>query len=310
MFHRLPSPSSLRTFEAAARLLSFKRAAEELNVTPTAVSHQIRSLEEFLNIDLFIRRTRAVDLTPNGEKLSKVVHNSFADINQVLEEIRQQKKIINVSATPAFATLRLAPLLQDFHTRHPEITVRLFMGVQPIDLLAEHSVDVAIRYGTAAPVDNALVTQSLAQEMIGAYVAPGRISETEQITDIPLFETEWQDKTFPSVTWHDWMDQTEQTVSNRAEINRFADENFVIQAAIAGQGLALLSNVLADGLVKRNLLTPYRPDIQLHGFQYNILCRKDAYQADKIKTFIDWLKHALDQNEMSHETSFRGSSLN
>ncbi len=170
MFARIPSPSALRTFEAAARLGSFKAAAMELSVTPTAVSHQIRTLEEHLEVPLFIRRTRAVELTASGRRLSEAVHQGFQRIMLALEEVSATESVLTVSTTPAFASLWLVPKLGRFQERHPEFQIQLDTGTSPIDLERDRRVDIAIRYG-AGPYPG-LYTTPLFDETFGAYASP------------------------------------------------------------------------------------------------------------------------------------------
>lgn len=289
MFNKLPSPSSLRTFEVAARHLSFKQAATELNVTPTAVSHQIRSLEEFLNIALFIRRTRAVELTGEGQRLAKVVHNAFADINHMLEELKAEKEILRISTTPAFATLFLAPLLDDFHQHYPDISVQLSMGIDLIDISTDHSIDLVLRYGANSPPEANLCFEKLVQEKMRAYVAPAQQKDYHDLSKAPLLETEWQQQKLARLSWADLLAQE----GTSLKVTRFNDENFVVQAAIAGQGVALLSDVLAKGLIERNLLVLHKGEIDQVGYCYGALCRKEDAEIAKVRVFLAWLKAML-----------------
>jgi len=147
MFGRLPSPSALRTFEAAARLGSFKAAAQELFVTSAAVSHQIRALESQLNVQLFVRKTRLIELTPASAELAPVLTRAFLDIRNTLENILSEGSAITVSTTASFATLRLVPSLIEFYAANPDFRVQLDTTTTPLDLIKERRVDIAIRYG-------------------------------------------------------------------------------------------------------------------------------------------------------------------
>ncbi|MGE2053915.1 LysR family transcriptional regulator [Pseudomonas aeruginosa] len=126
MFASLPL-TALRTFESAARQSSFKAAAEELAVTPTAVSHQIRSLEAWLGVPLFQRLPRKVRLTDCGERLFRSLHGALLEISQSVDTLRPQRSVGNltVSTTPAFAALWLVPRLGRFYAAHPQINLRL-----------------------------------------------------------------------------------------------------------------------------------------------------------------------------------------
>ena len=147
MSQRLPSLISLRAFEAAARLRSFKKAADELAVTAAAISHRIRDLEEFLERPLFIRKVRAVELTPEAERLYLAVHHGFETMAQAIDHIRRpQRAHVTLSATPAFAAKWLVPRLAAFQAQHPDIDLHVHASNAPVDLEAGN-VDLAIRYG-------------------------------------------------------------------------------------------------------------------------------------------------------------------
>ena len=203
MFARIPSPSALRTFEAAARLGSFKAAARELSVTPTAVSHQIRNLEEHLEVPLFIRRTRAVALTESGQRLSEAVHQAFQQITMALEDVSATETVLTVSTTPAFAALWLVPRLSRFEERHPRLRFQLVTSTTPTDLERDRVVDVAVRYGTG-PYPR-LRAHTLADEAFGAYATPDYIERLERWEDAELIETAWQLPGFEDVSWDAWL---------------------------------------------------------------------------------------------------------
>ncbi len=135
MFASLPL-TALRTFESAARQSSFKAAAEELAVTPTAVSHQIRSLEAWLGVPLFQRLPRKVRLTDCGERLFRSLHGALLEISQSVDTLRPQRSVGNltVSTTPAFAALWLVPRLGRFYAAHPQINLRLDTNCEVLDL--------------------------------------------------------------------------------------------------------------------------------------------------------------------------------
>ena len=147
MFAHLPQLNSLRVFDSAARLTSFKAAALELNVTPTAVSHQIRTLEEKLGTLLFVRKTRAIILTPEGEKLARVAYHSLQQISGVLEEISDKQTVLIVSTTTSFAAQWLVPKLENFRRRHSEIRVVVKTSEYLEDLQKDRRIDLAIRDG-------------------------------------------------------------------------------------------------------------------------------------------------------------------
>ncbi|MAW79181.1 MAG: LysR family transcriptional regulator [Parvularcula sp.] len=292
MFERMPSPSALRTFEAAARLGSFRAAAEELGVTPTAVSHQVRALEKALGIALFARRARAVALTQSGDILAVAVGGGLLQIKQALERITAAQATLTVTTTPAFAALRLAPHLPAFYARHPEISVQLLTGAEPVDLRRERQVDIAIRYG-GCPYPE-LHAVPLLGETFGAYGAPGLVETFCSLKDAPLLATRWRRPVLKHVAWKQWLVAAgEEAPTPDLRVVTFDEEYYALQAAVAGQGLVLASSALAGDMVARGLLAPYRPEIQLQGAEYVALCLPERFEAKRVRDFMRWLEAHL-----------------
>ncbi|WP_375204965.1 LysR substrate-binding domain-containing protein [Hyphococcus sp.] len=292
MFERMPSPSALRTFEAAARLGSFRAAAEELGVTPTAVSHQVRALEKALGIALFARRARAVALTQSGDILAVAVGGGLLQIKQALERIAAAQATLTVTTTPAFAALRLAPHLPAFYARHPEISVQLLTGAEPVDLRRERQVDIAIRYG-GGPYPE-LHAVPLLGETFGAYGAPGLVETFCSLKDAPLLATRWRRPVLKHVAWKQWLVAAgEEAPAPDLRVVTFDEEYYALQAAVAGQGLVLASSALAGDMVARGLLAPYRPEIQLQGAEYVALCLPERFEAKRVRDFMRWLEAHL-----------------
>ncbi|WP_375201554.1 LysR substrate-binding domain-containing protein [Hyphococcus sp.] len=292
MFGKMPSPSALRTFEAAARLGSFKAAAEELRVTPTAVSHQVRGLEEALGIALFARRPRAVALTQSGEVLAAAVGSGLLQIRQALERIAAAQATLTVTTTPAFAALRLAPHLPAFYARHPDISVQLLTGAEPVDLRRERQVDIAIRYGHGPYPELHVVP--LLGETFGAYGAPGLVETFGSFKDAPLLATRWRRPVLKDVSWERWLAAANEEASD-LRVVMFDEEYYALQAAIAGQGLVLASSALAGDMVARRLLAPYRPEIRLQGAEYAALCLPERFEAKRVRDFMRWLEAHLNK---------------
>ena len=130
MHSHLPPLNTLKVFNSAAKLNSFKRAAEELNVTPTAVSHQIKLLEETLGVLLFTRKTRAIELTKEGITLAEVTYSIFQQLSNVVNDIASAKNFITVSTTSSFAAMWLVPNLDKFYKQHPNIEIAVKTGEQ------------------------------------------------------------------------------------------------------------------------------------------------------------------------------------
>ena len=288
MFKRIPSPSALRTFEAAARLGSFKDAAAELGVTPTAVSHQIRALEDSLGVALFVRRTRAIELTEQGVALSPAVHEALLGIKSAVEDIVETESVVTITTTAAFAALRLVPKMADFEASYPGIKAQLLTGAGLVDLRRDRRVDVAIRYAVRPHPE--FHETPLISEQFGAYCAPGKFEPHGPYARHPLIETEWKQPLLEHATWATWLGMAGEIVrEDDLTISRYDEEHFVLQAAVAGHGLALASNALVGDMVDRRLLVPFRSDIQIPGGNYTALCTKDRVNTRKIRRFLDWL---------------------
>ena len=288
MFARIPSPSALRTFEAAARLGSFKAAARELSVTPTAVSHQIRNLEEHLEVPLFIRRTRAVALTESGQRLSEAVHQAFQQITMALEDVSVTETVLTVSTTPAFAALWLVPRLSRFEERHPRLRCQLVTSTTPTDLERDRVVDVAVRYGTG-PYPR-LHAHTLADEAFGAYATPDYIERLERWEDAELIETAWQLPGFEDLSWDAWLAAAGLPRPAKLRSQRFDQEHYVVQAGLASQGLVLASSLLVGDLVGRGWLETYRPETRIAGRRYTALSLPSRASSRKVSSFLEWLE--------------------
>ena len=288
MFKGLPSPGALRTFESAARLGSFKQAAAELSVTPTAVSHQIRTLEDALGVQLFARHARRIELTEIGSALAPAFTRGFQEMKTALDEVLTTDPVITVSTTAAFALLKLVPELPSFYAQAPGMRVRIETATHPIDLRHDRNVDVALRYGSG-PYPG-LFALPLVEEEFGAYAAPKRIVKDARLSGATLLETDWQQPVLRDVNWPAWFAHAELKIDDVARIIRFDEEHFVLQAAIAGQGVALASSVLASDMVARELLAPVRPEVQLKGSAYTALCLEETSRSRKVSTFLEWLK--------------------
>jgi DNA-binding transcriptional LysR family regulator len=284
----MPSLLALRTFEAAARLGSFKAAACELAVTPTAVSHQIRSLEDQLEVPLFIRRTRAVELTESGRRLAGAAHQAFQQIALALEDISATETVLTVSTTPAFAALWLALRLWRFQELHPEFRIQLTTSTVPIDLERDRRVDIAIRYGRG--LYPRLHVVPLADETFGAFGTPDYLRRVKKLQDARLIETKWQQAGFEDLSWKTWISAAGLPLGASPRAQRFDQEHYMVQAGLASQGLVLASSLLVADLVRRGWLEQYRPEVRIPGRMYTALCLPGRASIRKVSCFLEWLR--------------------
>lgn len=288
MFAKLPL-TALRGFESAARLGSFKAAAQELNVSPAAISHQVKSLEAFLGVLLFERSSQSVRLSADGERLQPFMHRALLDIQhglQVLSPPCTAQSLV-VSTTPAFASLWLIPRLGDFHQLHPDIDVRLHTSNDVVDLQRDASIDLAIR--ALFTPDPQLFEQPLLDEYFGVYCRPGWQPPTTG-SPVELIDVPWLSSAKVAVDWPVWCAKAE-TLGwlENARFRRYDEEQHALQAAVAGHGLVLASNVLVAEVVGRGELGEYRPEIRLAGARYTVVCVPGRERQAAVRGFREWL---------------------
>jgi DNA-binding transcriptional LysR family regulator len=288
----------LRAFEAAARLGSFKAAAEELYVTPTAISHQIRSLESTLGVGLFERKTRSVELTDVGRALAPALTRGFLEIRSALENALEQVSVITLSTTPAFATLRLVPELPKFYELEPDIRIQIDTSTQPVDLHRDRGTDLAIRYSVQVP--EGLAHIPLVAERFIALAAPA-LAGTDFTEEGTLLETRWQQPVLGDVSWKDWFAAAGLPPPDESRLVTFDEELYVLQAAIAGRGVVLASSVLAADFIARGLLQPVREDVALPGAGYRALALPGTVDNRKIQAFLDWLQDSFSGTPASQQ---------
>jgi LysR family glycine cleavage system transcriptional activator len=298
---RLPSLSALRAFEAAARLRSFKKAADELSVTATAVSHRIRVLEADLERPLFLRKVRAVELTMDGEALFAAVHSGFQTITSVVAQLRHPSRAsVTLSATPAFAAKWLVPRLAAFQTTYPDIDLRIHASNAPVDLNAG-TADLAIRYGQGQGEGT---TASLFLKDRFAPVASPALAKTigSDVARWPLIHFDWHRPLPVDLTWTAWAIQTGSPLSGVTAGIRYSEESHAILAAVAGQGVALLSMLLVEDELRLKLLqTVAEPPLQ--GLAYYLLKPARRALPGAVSTVEGWLMRVANGEEPTRDHS-------
>ncbi|MCK5576344.1 MAG: transcriptional regulator GcvA [Sphingomonadales bacterium] len=301
MARQLPPLNAVRVFEAAARHLSFTRAAQELNVTQAAVSHQIKSLEGHLGFRLFRRTGRALMLTDEGQVLFPGVRDSLdglqAAFRLVLDEDGAGSSgVLTVTTVPSFATRWLVPRLKQFRAEQPDIDVRLSASMDLTDLMME-GVDVGVRYGLGSWPG--LQAWWLMEEDVFPVCAPSLLSEGPPLTkpEDLANHTLLQDA---GMDWRIWLDVAGITLEHPDRGPGFFDSTHAIHAALDGQGVWLGRSVLVrDELEAGRLVKPF--DISIPGaYAYWIVCPKADVNRRKVRLFRDWLlseARAMDRSE-------------
>jgi LysR family glycine cleavage system transcriptional activator len=295
---RLPPLISLRAFEAAARHLSFKQAAHELGVTPTAVSHQIRVLEEYCRQPLFRRQPRPLALTSAGEQLFPVLRDGFTGFAKSLQSLGSAPATpgLRLTTTSAFAARWLLPRLPRWRKAHPDIPLDIISTYDVLDLNAGDA-DVAIRYARAKPTDG-LAFQLLRDRfyVVGSPALVGNAAhllQLEELVSFPLIETGWPSDDAEAPTWRRLAREAKASggiPSLASAISlRFEEEVHAIEAVIAGHGLAICSDVLvADELASGKLVR--MSGIVLDGYGFYLVHRPQHPKRAQIEAFLDWAK--------------------
>lgn len=256
-YYDLPSLTALAVFEASARHLSFKQAAAELNVTPGAVSRQIRAIEDELGVPLFVRLSTGVALTSAGEDLYGVLSSSFSRAADVVRTIKRGDRSRNVTlaCTDAFATMWLIPRMPDFWSRHNEISVHHLISDNPREY-RRAEVELRIRYGFGSwPDENAeLLFDETIYPVCGPEFAKVHQDATaESLPDLPLLHVDWVD---PDWTSWDEVFRRMGVPHGPTRGRRFGKFFVALQAAQANQGLAvgwhrLVKAQIGDGKLVR-----------------------------------------------------------
>ena len=288
MTRKLPPLNSLRVFEVAARHLSFTRAAEELFVTQAAVSHQIKSLEEFLGIQLFRRRNRYLLLTEEGQSYFLDIKDIFASVQEATDKLleRSEKGALTISLPPSFAIQWLVPRLADFNKQQPDIDVRIKAVDKDEGSLVE-DVDVAIYYGKGNWRD--LRADKLYQEFLVPVCSPSLLDSDaglERLEDLShhtlLHDTSRQD----------WKQFVREHHLEHINVNHgpiFSHSTMVLQAAVHGQGVALGNNVLAQPEIDAGRLVAPFDKVLMTENAFYVVCHERQADVGRIATFRDWM---------------------
>lgn len=295
MLENFPGLRSLRAFDAAARHLSFTRAAEDMGVTPAAISNQIKDMEEQLGFDLFIRTSRSMRLTREGEILHVAATESLETLAKALHRIKrlENRNQIRVSSTPSVAAKWLVPRLDGFLSAFPSADVRIDVSNTLVDFDRD-DVDVAIRFG--AGKYPGLRADLLFQDSLSPVCSPSLITK-ERPLEVPkdllrhtLIHLDWQASGSPWPNWRMWMQAAGIKEFDDKRGLHFGQTSLTIQAAIDGQGVALGdSNLVADDLAAGRLVKPFELSLKApDAFSYFVITRLNTGDAPLVDAFRDW----------------------
>ena len=285
MATRLPSLPALRLFEAAARHLSFTKAAAELNVTQAAVSHQVRALEDQLRVALFQRSTRKLSLTAAGQRLAPVATAAFEALTSAVADIGRGETLLTITTNSSFGSRWLAPRLGRFADLHPDLELTIRHTSTVLDL-ARDGIDAALRWGRGQWPG--LVAEFLGPAPILPCCTPDYarrigLQEPDDIARARLLHDE------AYAEWAQWLQAAglEPAIGRRGLV--FDDPNALIQATLTGQGIALLTRQtvereLADG----RLVAPFALSVS-HDYGYYLCYLPEAIKRPKLRAFRDFV---------------------
>jgi len=306
---RLPPLGTLRAFEAAARHLSFKEAANELGLTPTAISHQIRLLEEYCGEKLFRRRPRPLALSDAGARLFPVIRDGFDGFAAALSSLpsEAEEKPLRVTTTSAFASRWLVPRINLWREVHPDIPLSI-IGVDRVINLDAGEADLAIRYARSAPRD---ASREILRDQFYPVCSPKLLADGPTIhraSDIggyPLIHFDWfaNDATAPN--WKRWFEMasvSDPGAGQECQIAlSFREELHAIEAVLAGQGMALCGDVVvADYLASGALVKAL--DLALPGYGFYPVYARNHPRRATIEVFVQWLS-TVDRRDLGHADS-------
>lgn len=288
MTRRLPSLNALRAFEAGARHLSFTRAAEELSVTQTAISHQVRHLEDQLGVNLFDRRPRELCLSPAGSALYPAIARALDGMAEAVERVRAApvSRPLSVSLTPTFGTRWLAQRLGRFWREHPEVELRLHHSVQLVDL-ARDGVDLAVRWGRG--VWPGLEAEMLMRAQSTPLCSPALLKGNHALHTpadlrhhVLIHQRDYQE-------WTEWLAAAgvDDIDGQRGPV--IDDANAIIRSAIEGDGVMIaIPEVLSPEIESGRLVAPFvsQPD---PAFAYYLVYLPNAMSRPDVRAFREFL---------------------
>jgi LysR family transcriptional regulator, glycine cleavage system transcriptional activator len=295
----LPPLSALRAFEAAARLQSFTKAADELAVTPAAISHQIHALEEDLGISLFNRRNRAVELTASARVLLPGLSEAFAGIQTSVRRLRAHNDTgtLNVTASPSFAGKWLVQRLHRFQEQYPEVDVRISATDAIVDL-TRGDFDIAIRYG-AGRYPGVVVELLLKNEVFPAC-SPALLRDgppldrPADLRNHALIHDQQVDRDPLAPTWSMWLKAAGVEDTSTSHGLSFNNNVLALEAALAGHGVTLAySTTAAADIAAGRLVSLFSLSLP-DNFAYYIVTAPGALERPKVKAFRDWLRQEAD----------------
>ena len=290
----LPPLNSLRAFESAGRHLSFSKAAEELSVTPGAISQQIRGLEDFLEIKLFKRRNRSIVLTDAGQIFLPLLNDGFSSISAAVDLVRKSQcdEPLTITAPPSFTSKWLIPRLCKFQSLHPDIDVRIDASSHLVDFVRD-DIDVGIRFGDGEYPE--LESIFLFSFDLIPVCSPELLTDSKglaDVSDIRHHTLLHDDDRNIDPSWPDWAMWLATAGVDDIDASRgiyFNQGEMIIEAALEGQGIALVSSVMAAGEIESGrLVQPFETRLPVR-LRFHLVTSAQKARNPKVADFRQWI---------------------
>ena len=297
---QIPSLHGLRAFESAARLGSFLLASEELHLTPSAISHQIRTLEKHFGRPLFIRHNRQVELTLEGQRLFTKITGAFDSIEAACTEFAPRSaksQRLSLHCAPSFASKWISPRLTTFMRSHPAINIRVTASADPVDFGRQEGLDLAISYGKP-PAARGVSAEPLGFELIAALAAPQVASKCDLTKPTMTKALVLIESAVSPVRWSDWFALNGLSSPKGVERPSFDRGALSVAAAAQGFGFALESTRFAEDEIKSGqLVRAGRGHLRDVRREMHFLCYRTAQRdLKKIVAFRRWLLAAIEND--------------
>ncbi|MEQ8401272.1 MAG: transcriptional regulator GcvA [Roseitalea porphyridii] len=312
MRDRLPPLNSLRAFDAAARHLSFQRAAEELNVTPSALSFQIRQLEEFLQLPLFERLNRGVALTEAGARFAPSVQDGFERLHAAMNQLKPSTPddVLTVTTGPSFAAKWLSPRIHRFLEQYPEIELRIAANLSLSDLRKD-AIDVAIRFG--AGHYPGLRVEPLAEDAVLPLISPVLLAERfggaltfGDLAALTLLHDDSAAFLPNAVTWATWLKQAGADGIDPSRGARFNHADHALEAAVDQAGIALGRLTLAARDIRAGRLVAPFDLVMPANASFYFCCLPQVSTLPKIEAFRGFVREEIEGERAELDRMWEG----
>lgn len=303
MSRQFPPLNPLRAFEVAARHLSFTRAAEELFVTPSAVSHQVKTLEESLGIALFVRDTKALSLTPAGKAYLPGVQEAFRQLVMATHQLHREQSVpsLKLNLPPTFAVKWLIPRMSRFMEAHPGIDLKISTLKHMVDFTRE-DFDLAVRYSRG--IYPGMHTEQCLPVEVFPVCSPALLAGPKPLAtvdDLRHHTLLHDDSTYDDVSnpnWATWLNHAGVSGVDTTRGPSFWPSHLVLDAAVEGLGVALAKkNWVEKDLAARRLVRPFADLTLPVEFSYFVIFPQDRIHDPRIRAFMEWMRQevALDR---------------